>query len=270
MSAEFTAADAESAVAARVRAAAEQAGLGRSLASYSVPMPNWRRVIVWGIVVALMLAGIGYAALSGAEGVVWVVGGFFVLPIAGPFLVGLGSALRIRRKYRDARLELFEHGLVRAQQGQVRVVRYDTTQLFQRGGMSRRSGKAESTVRYDLLDVAGERVELSHDYSFQQQWASTIQQAILNIHYPRALAELQAGGRLGFGELWISASEVGDRKTAAPWSRVNSIDLAFGEILAIGVEGRVRDLVNISLSKIPNYVVFRALAEHLRASAASR
>jgi hypothetical protein len=108
-------------------------------------------------------------------------------------------------------------------------------------------------------------VVLRHGIDRPQEWGLAIEQGILDAQLPTAQAELEAGGRLDFEYLWLTATEIGADDTAVPWSQVSELTVV-GGWLSVRVRGQSRPLESLPLSLIPNYVVFRELAERLRVS----
>lgn len=84
---------------------------------------------------------------------------------------------------------------------------------------------------------------------------------------PRAQAVLEAGERLEFDPIWLSATEIGSGTDSVPWSRISELAVV-GGWLNVWVRGRSEPLESLPLCVIPNYVVFRTLAERLRTMAA--
>lgn len=253
MHAESSASRAESELSVRISAAAQAAHLGRHQATYPVGMPSWTKL--WGsalataFFVAVAIAGV----LTGEAGIAVIIGGFVALPLTLRLLLVVAQGMRHQSKYRGARLDLYQHGLIQVQHDRVRTVRYDTTTMFQ------------VLDHYYLTDTVGQRVELTKAFSDQQLWVRAIEEAVVSARLAPALAALEAGQRVEFGKIWVSAAEVGDEKSSAPWTQVDDIG-ARASVVGIGVKGkRIRPYYQ-AMSEFPNLCVFYALAERLRRS----
>ncbi|WP_280218633.1 DUF6585 family protein [Nocardia neocaledoniensis] len=259
----------EAKVLERIAAVAADAGLGGHLRGFGAYTPMWKRIVRRWVFVVVVGGLVAFAAVQGETGMVVIIGGFIVLPVFLPLVVVTISAYRHQRGFRGARLDLYENGLVRTQHGLVRAVRYDSTRLFRRPSRTNRGGAAQMTFRYDLTDTTGREIQLADGFVPQQEWAPMIDQGIVTAKLPAALERLRAGERLDFGEVWISATEVGDRKRSVPWGQVRAINLMMNDTLFdVTAEGKFFGIVAGGVADVPDFVLFRTLAERLRAEAA--
>ncbi|MCQ4046695.1 DUF6585 family protein [Streptantibioticus rubrisoli] len=174
---------------------------------------------------------------------------------------------RAPRAARDARLDLYEHGMTVALNGRIHVVRYATTSVLQ--------DNPDTTRTYTVTDVEGRRLVL-HDGSQRgpagirarvgfrdaRQWGPEVQRAVTAARLPRALAALDRGERLAFGGIWLTGERVGSGRVSAPWPSVQRIAVRDG-FVALKTAGTWHTL-DAAVSEIPNFFVLRALAERLR------
>ncbi|WP_030066067.1 DUF6585 family protein [Streptomyces natalensis] len=173
---------------------------------------------------------------------------------------GLPAFVRCGRrsatKSADARLDLYEHGLTVAVKGRIHVVRYDTTAMFRKSSPTART--------YTLTDVEGKRVVLlgRPEESGAEEWGPEIQRAITHAQLPQALAALDNGARLVFGDIWLTRERVGVGEVSVRWPQVRQIDLGEGAVRLV-TDGKGRRLVSTT-SPVPNLFVLRALVERLR------
>ncbi|GGK04550.1 hypothetical protein GCM10011583_40410 [Streptomyces camponoticapitis] len=208
---------------ARISAAAGLARLGRRRATYQAPRTT---------------PGFWRAAAAGARRLLRSVGGRGMRP--------------------GARLDLYEHGLTLAVGGRIHVIRYDTTVVRRRRVPSPRG----ITRAHVLDDVDGEQIVLRcGDFGLPEVWGPVIRRAVTDAQMPPALAALERGERLVFGPVWITADEIGSRRTSLRWARVQRIEILNGSV-AVRAAGRWQ-VWGTAGSGIPNLCVFRALAEHL-------
>ncbi|MBF6328173.1 DUF6585 family protein [Nocardia transvalensis] len=245
---------------AAIGAAAAQAGLGRHQACYPGAVPRWGTTQNFFLVLWFALACWGFAAGNldyaafPALFFVFMVGGFVRARI-----------MAVRR--RDMRLDLYEAGLTVTLQGQVRVVRFDSTEVLQNLIRHYRNGIATGTsYEYTVTDLSGQPMKLTHKlFVNAPAWGEAIQTAVTRAQLPRAHAALTAGSRLQFGDIWMTAHEIGSGNDAVPWRDVSKADAARGRF-GVEVAGRFLPVIARKVSDIPNYFVFISLADHLRAS----
>ncbi|WP_051467318.1 DUF6585 family protein [Actinomadura oligospora] len=187
-----------------------------------------------------------------------------------PFLIFAFAYLRFSSmagRNDGARLDLFERGLTSAFGGAVRTVRYADTDVLQNIVRYTRYGQTTRiTYAYTLTDTSGEKVTLSGGFAQPEQWGPAIQQAVTDAQLPKAVMRLRAGERLDFGPLWLTPSEVGSGAKSVSWSEVDEVKVSNG-IVSLRVTGKWLSLSTTSVSSIPNFFVFLAVADHLRTNA---
>lgn len=167
----------------------------------------------------------------------------------------------------DARLDLYERGLTVAVNGRIHVVRYDTTSVLQTSTQHLHDSAARvlrTTRTYALTDVEGERVVLlgRPEDSGAREWGPAIQRAVTHAQLPRALAALERGERLTFGDVWLTREQVGSGVVSARWPQVRQIDIKEGAI-SLNTDGNWHRLMPTT-STIPNLFLLCALVERLR------
>ncbi|WP_372406036.1 DUF6585 family protein [Streptomyces luteireticuli] len=165
-----------------------------------------------------------------------------------------------------ARLDLYERGLTVAVKGRIHVVRYDTTSVFP-DGPDGPDGPARSGTVCTLTDVDGERIALRDrpGHGGAEEWGAEIERAVTRAQLPRALAALDEGGRLAFGDVWLTGEGIGTGagtgKVSARWSQVRRVDIRNGAV-EVDIAGE-RHVWGRAVSGIPNPFVLRALVRHL-------
>ncbi|MEV6772039.1 DUF6585 family protein [Nocardia sp. NPDC051030] len=115
----------------------------------------------------------------------------------------------------------------------------------------------------------GAQVTVDQSFANVERWGAEIQESVTRTQLPIAAARVRAGELVEFGDLWITANEVGSRRKSASWSTVGTLDLTRGYV-AVGIEGKLFDLTVTPVSKIPNFFVFQALFDHLRSHSQGR
>ncbi|WP_227984313.1 DUF6585 family protein [Nocardia spumae] len=246
-------------VGAAIGDAAARTGLGRHRQTYlPVPPRNGGYLVLLVLSIAgLIGAVISFAVAQPVVGILCVIAPIVMLP-------ALIRSYRYARSYAGARLDLYDAGLVAARQGRLWVARYDSTTIYQSIVRHMRNNHhIGTTYTYTFTDIAGVNFVIGDGISNPQEWGPSIQRAVTETQLPQALAALQAGHRLVFGELWMTWYEVGSTRKSAPWTQVNQVAISDGR-LSVDVAGRWFALTSAMVRDIPNFLVFEALAEHLR------
>ncbi|MEU5306670.1 DUF6585 family protein [Streptomyces noursei] len=253
---------ADSGIPSAIRRAADREGLGGHRRTYLPVRPNLRRHRTEGIATAVscVLAVFGFTAgmpVLGILGATWTL-------IAGGHLLLITLRLgRVTARNRGTRLDLYDHGLVVSYRRRTRVARYDTTSIRQKVvHLVAHPAPDQITYTYRFVDTTGVEVILRHGMERPEEWGEEIQRAVTAAQLPRAEAALDAGERVDFTYLWLSAAEIGTRRRSVPWSRVAEVRVRSG-MVSIHATGSSRPLETLPISLIPNYRVFRTLAERL-------
>lgn len=249
----------------RIAQAAEQAVLGRHRAVYPAAPSNWAAL---GKMFSVLLGTVALTAIGVVAGLEWLqaLAGFvsFVLILGVP--ITAWRTWRYDVKVAGSRLDLFENGMVAALPSAVCAFRYDTAEVLQNITRHYRNGVYQGTTyHYTFSAPDGTRAVLNEAFANVTQWGPAIQEAVTAAQLPTAAAKVRAGHRVTFGDLWITATEVGSTRKSAPWDRVQNLDLTRGHA-AIAIEGKLFDLTVTPISRIPNFFVFHALFDHLRAT----
>ncbi|WP_194836649.1 DUF6585 family protein [Nocardia sp. XZ_19_369] len=243
-------------------AAREDLGAHRS--SYAAAQPVARRYVIEGA--GTLCAGL-LAAIGGVTGVavVVIVGVTGVLMVGGRLLWDLLWLAYVHGRNRHVRLDLYERGLVVTVGGAARCVRYDTTTL-RRTIIEHADSPVPGQVSYayTLVDTTGAPIVLRHGIAQPEQWGPEIDRAITAAQLPRACAVLAAGGCLDFEYFWMTEAEIGAGERSEPWSLVSGIDVRHGWV-SVEVARGGKPLESLPVSLIPNFTVFRTLAERMRA-----
>ncbi|MBF6061686.1 Hsp70 family protein [Nocardia terpenica] len=184
---------------------------------------------------------------------------FAYLPVRG---VGFGS--------RTAQLSLFEHGLVVAAGSRTTVFRWDTVTVRQDIVQHRYYGRpTRLTYTFMLTDPSGESFRITGRFAQPDAWAKQLRQHVIEAQLPRAYADVSSGAEITFGPLRVTATTLAAHARSVHWSQVEEIRVRSG-FLSVRVAGQWLSLAKIAVNAVPNYFVFLALADRLRAQAASR
>ncbi|QRX95797.1 hypothetical protein JNO44_37930 [Streptomyces noursei] len=192
-----------------------------------------------------------------------ILGATWTLMIGGHLLLITLWSGRVAARNRGTRLDLYEHGLLVTYRRRTRVARYDTTSVRQKiVHLVANPAPDQIAYTYRFTDTTGVEVILRHGLERPEEWGEEIQRGVTAAQLPRAEAALDAGERVDFTYLWLSSAEIGTRRRAVPWSQVAEVRVRAG-MVSIHITGSRRPLETLPISLIPNYRVFRTLAERL-------
>ncbi|GAA5053172.1 DUF6585 family protein [Nocardia callitridis] len=243
-------------------AAAAAAGLGERRRSFGPHPHNWPRVHRFGFLALAFAALAIIGVVVGSPTIFVIILGVVVFACLVGWALTVTKALRLTNGIE--RLDLYDGGLTAAFDGQLRVVRYDATTMTQDVVRHIRNGRhTHTTYGYTLTDIAGERFALRGGFANPTEWGPAIQDAVADIRLPQAYGVLQSGGRLDFGDLWISAVEIGSARQTIAWEQVELITTDRGPVTVL-VAGQWHELSPTVVRDIPDFPIFHTLAEHLR------
>jgi hypothetical protein len=244
---------------AQIAQVSSQAGLGRHRSAHPAGPSPHRTSLRNGIVAVAVLVPLSIAGV--VTGASWAT---FSAIGAAIFTLGLLAAALVSRPYLSAdrclRLDLYEHGLVAAQRGALRVVRYENTSVRQSITKFERTGRIE--YRYRITDITGAQVELRGNLEHPQDWGPAIQSGVADAQIPLVWSTVQAGRKAEFGPFWMTFSELGSARKSVPWSQIERINIDDGSVV-VDVVGRLLFMMHAEVRDIPNFPVFRTLAQHL-------
>jgi hypothetical protein len=100
------------------------------------------------------------------------------------------------------------------------------------------------------------------------QFLARARDAVSAAQFPAAIAALNRGDQLAFGDLRISATGIQAPKGFVPWSSVKAVNIYNGR-LSVRQEGKFFSLSSQAAEKIPNCPLFLTLAQTLNRQAAS-
>ncbi|MFI6051056.1 DUF6585 family protein [Streptomyces violascens] len=253
-------------IAQQISASAAREGLGAHRAAYqSIAQAQRQHVKRVQIAAAVLAVLVVLCLATGYVPLAFVVG----LPLL-ICLYAIKTYSSAANRNEGSRLDLFEHGLTSAHRGGVQVVRYADTSVLQNIVRHTQYGQTTRiTYAYTVTDTTGAQVVLRAGYAQPHEWGPAIQQAVTEAQLPQAAAQLNAGRRLEFGPLWLTPTEIGSGNKSTPWPQVEEVEVKDGYV-RIRVAGRWSALSMTAVSRIPNFFVFRALADHLLRGSASR
>lgn len=188
-------------------------------------------------------------------------GGVSLLAIAAvPVLLALRRGVS-NRQNRAARIDLFDQGVTVYRSGQrVAGFRWDSMEVRQ-----------ETIPFHDTVPVTyllhlsgpGGVAATIDEVGFvrAREWARAIQSAVTATQLPAAVATIDNGDTLVFGDLGLDLDALTFHDESLPWDQIQLIDARSGHI-RIKLAGTWRSLTPVST--IPNFYIFNELAERLR------
>ncbi|MET9409165.1 DUF6585 family protein [Streptomyces sp. NPDC002935] len=176
------------------------------------------------------------------------------------------------RKAAARRLHFFEHGLIETdRKGRPVAFRWDSMTALQEITESYVNGIYVGTgYRYTLHKQDGTVRKVTNFYAEPERWGPFIQQEIAGAQLPGMLRILQEGQQLTFGDISLNRHGVATRKRGAvTWTEIEDVRVDNG-VLALRKSGKWLSWSSKPVKDIPNFLLFLALVDHLRHSAAVR
>ncbi len=184
-----------------------------------------------------------------------------LVPASMAFLRG-----RRNRRHRAARLDLFDFGMTVYRSGeQVAGFRWNTAEVRQQVIPFQTSAPTEYSLRMSGPDGA----EAAFDdtlFGEARDWGRAIQSAVTLAQLPRAVAAIDDGATVQFGEITLDLAALYFRSRAYTWEHIQLIDARSG-LVRMKVDGNWVSLTPVG--QIPNFYIFNELAERLRVAAAA-
>lgn len=183
-----------------------------------------------------------------------------LIPLAAAWLRG-----RLTGAVRTARIDLFEHGLTVYRSGQeITAFRWDTAEVRQ-SVIPSPGAPAEYSLTLDGPDGSHESFD-ERQFDCAHEWGPAIQSAVTATQLPRAVAAIDAGESVQFGEIAVDLAELAFAGASYPWEQVDTIDAQGG---LIRFKSGSRWVTLPPIESIPNFYIFNEVAERLRMAAAA-
>ncbi len=199
--------------------------------------------------------GVICATVGAVAGGIWI---GLVAVVPGALALWRG---RHNRRNRAARLDLFDFGMtVFLSDERVQGFRWDTAEVRQQV-ISFQSG---TPSEYSLeITGPGNAHAVFDDILFAEgpEWGPAIQSAITATRLPPAVAAIDAGETVHFGDIALNLDALLHGEQQFRWEAIQLID-ARGGLVRIKVDGHWHSLS--AVAAIPNFYIFNELAERLR------
>ncbi|MEU4093801.1 DUF6585 family protein [Streptomyces sp. NPDC026673] len=192
-----------------------------------------------------------------------------------PGLWFLHHALRtpnFSRKAAARRLHFFEFGMVETDHGGVPAAfRWDSMTVLQEITDSYVNGVHIATgYRYTLHKGDGTVRKILNFYAEPERWGPFIQQEVTGFQLPGMLRMLDEGRTVTFADISVNRTGVATpRRGAVTWPEIESVRVSDG-VLVLKKAGKSLSWSSRKVKDIPNFILFLALVDELRRSAAAR
>jgi hypothetical protein len=134
-------------------------------------------------------------------------------------------------------------------------------------GTDGRSLKLSGTCR-DPAAKGGRNADPQAASYLLYQFLNRARDTVSALQLPGAVAALNRGERLPFGDLQVSTAGIHSPKGFVPWSSVKAVNISQGRV-SVRQEGKIFALSSKAAEQIPNCPLFLTLAQTLTRQAAS-
>ncbi len=248
-------------VPADIAELAQARQLGTHVATYRPP-PLRRRTAVYACTGVLCLLAAPVFVL--AE--LWPVGLVFAA-IGALFLYLLARTPGFSGRHAKARVDVFEHGFIQSDHSGPRAdFRWDTiASVCQRITRNYRSGIYTGTTHlYTITRDDGVSVKLTQVYAGIAELGQTIAREVSRVQLPRAMAAIEQGKTVRFGDLTLDAGGIACTGLGlVSWNEIEQVEVNRGYV-CMRRAGKWLSWSSKPASQIPNLFVFLSLTELLQ------
>ena len=242
---------------------ATQYSLGAPTADYKVVLNKEKRTyIIIGIVGTLLCGAASGIFFAPTEN--YNVGvGLLCIAFA---LFCLGMAVRYATyplRYKTWHIYTCDNGFIFSKGGKAEVFPWEKIESFwQQITQHKRYGmNIGMTHKYTVRRSDGTEVILDDKFGNVDKLGETINEEIIKVKLPQAIAAFASGQVLSFGPISISPQGVTKGKDLLPWDQIKRIYVADGYFI-IDRDKKLLNWANIEASKIPNVLLLSALITH--------
>nr|WSX50338.1 hypothetical protein OG409_16105 [Streptomyces sp. NBC_00974] len=205
----------------------------------------------------------------------WRMAGLFLFAIFGlacfvlpglMFVWLLAQSPNLSRKQAAKRIHLFEEGLIVADgSGPVSAFRWDSLTVLQQITQRYANGVYVGTnYLYTLFRQDGSAVKLTNFYADPERWGAAIQHEITRAQLPGAIAALENGATIGFGDISMTMGGIATPKRGGVrWGEIQKIEIKNGTVF-VARAGKLLAWSNTPVAKIPNFFLFLSVVDRLR------
>lgn len=175
------------------------------------------------------------------------------------------------RKQAAKRLYLFEQGLiVSGDAGPTGCIRWDRVTVYQEITKTYVNGVyVGTTYLYTLTNPDGTAVELTNFFADPDVWGQAVQTEVARAQLPAVLSVLEQGQTVRFADIAVNASGVSTPKHGSvTWDEIEKVSVVNGTVY-LTKAGKRRAWSGQRVKTIPNFLLFMAVVDHLRAQRAA-
>lgn len=202
--------------------------------------------------------------LRAASFVMMIVVGLFLFVLPGLYFIWLLSREpNFNKKQAARRLQLFDAGLILTVPGEpAKAFRSDSTSVLQEIVKKYVNGIPVGTFyTYTLTGVDGTTAKVNNFFEHPESWGPAIQESVTRAKLQGAMAALERGETLPFGDLAVSAQGVTSAKRGlAQWHEIENLTVRNGYV-SLGKAGKWLSWSSTEVKKIPDVFLFFAIAE---------
>jgi hypothetical protein len=244
--------------------------LGRPVAVYHPKrLAVWRVVLLSLFFLGMVGLGLVFVAAFGVSGwpLLLIFGGLSI-----PFLLILLRSPNFNRRQAARRVYVFEYGLLHVDgKGALGEYPWHSIMSVQQKIVEQYVNGIHTgtTYLYTVTRNDGTVLKLTHFFNGIAQLGQGISQQVTQIHLPHAVAAIQRGETVPFGDLAVNAAGVVSvRHGLLPWAELDEVRVVQGYV-RLRKAGKWLPWSHKPAAEIPNLFVFLTLADQLQRAAHS-
>ena len=119
-----------------------------------------------------------------------------------------------------------------------------------------------TTYMYTLRRMDGYQIKLGNLTKDIAELGPAIAQGVTRELVPRALHAIRTGQTLTFAPFSVNQQGIGNGRKFIPWLQVQAVDVSQGRV-TVKKTGTARDWATAMVAKVPNFLVFKVVAEEM-------
>jgi len=173
-----------------------------------------------------------------------------------------GFAILNYMRHHDLRVLLYENGFSHTRSGKTEVARWDEVDKVWQDVTETYRGNVHTntTHRYKVKLDDGRKYVFDEKLGKVAALGNALQKRCAEYMLPRAQEAYEAGEAVSFDKFSLSRAGISKGDKTLPWQEVESVEVRRGT-LHIKKKGQDRDWAFAMVSKVPNPMVFMALAK---------
>ena len=187
------------------------------------------------------------------------IGGIGVLVAIVGYIV-IEASLR----YRQLRILIFPDGFIQTRAGKTDTIRWhEVNSIWQ--SVTRRYVNGVytgTTYKYTLLTAGGQKFMFGNGIKNIEQFGNLLQQYVITLRLPEAIAAYNGGQVVNFGPLSVSQMGLTKGNQTVPWSEIQGVQVQRGYIKVKKQTGWF-NFANVRVSAVPNVFVLLSLVDRI-------